>query len=172
MKRPDAPPPTPSAPPQLGFLRDQSAAARLERYLRDAIPLVNHMDVRVLSADIRGVVLEAPLAPNRNHVGTAFGASLHGVATLAGWGLVWLALEEHPEREVVVAESRMRYRLPANATFQARCALPPPESLVELGVNYAARGRARVVLDAHILCGGNRVAEFEGTFVAVRGKPR
>jgi thioesterase domain-containing protein len=163
MKGPEITPPVP-------FLRDPGAAARLERYVRDSIPLVVHMDVRVLSADIRGVVLEAPLAPNRNHVGTAFGASLHGLATLAGWGLVWLALEEHPEREVVVAESSMRYRLPANATFQARCLLPPAERLAELSADYASRGRARLVLDVHLLCGGNRVAEFEGTFVATRPK--
>ena len=154
----------------LPFLTDGAASQRLERYLRDSIPLVVHMDVCVLSADVRGVVLEAPLAPNRNHVGTAFGASLHGLATLACWGLVWLVLEDHPEREIVVGDSRMRYRRPATATFQARCPLPAPEMLAGLRRDYEARGRARLVLDAQVECGGNRVAEFKGTFVTLRGK--
>jgi len=154
------------------FFVDPGSPQRLERYLREAIPLVVHMDVRVLSADLKGVVLEAPLAPNRNHIGTAFGASLHGVATLAGWGLMWLALEQHAEREIVVVESQMRYRLPANGTFQARCALPTPDALLELNADYATRGRARLVLDAHVECAGNRVAEFEGTFIAMKGKAR
>lgn len=154
------------------FFVDPDARLRLERYLREAIPLVVHMDVRVLSADLKGVVLEAPLAPNRNHVGTVFGASLHGVATLACWGLMWLALEEHAEREVVVADSHMRYRLPATATFQARCPVPPPQQLLELSADYATRGRARLVLDAQVECAGSRVAEFEGTFIAIKGKGR
>src|SRR5688572_1616471 len=125
------------------FFVDPDAALRLENYLRASIPLVAHMDVRVLGADLKGIVLEAPLAPNRNHVGTAFGASLHGVATLACWGLMWLALEEHGEREIVVGESQMRYRLPAKGTFQARCPVPAPDSLLELSADYATRGRAR-----------------------------
>lgn len=158
--------------PRKPFFIDPTAALRLEQYLREAIPLVSAMDVRVLSADLKGIVLEAPLAPNRNHVGTAFGASLHGVATLACWGLMWLALEEHAEREIVVGESHMRYRLPATATFQARCPVPPPEALLELSADFATRGRARLVLDAHVECSGTRVAEFEGTFIALKGKAR
>ena len=130
------------------------------------------MDVRVLSADLKGIVLEAPLTPNRNHVGTVFGASLHGLATLSCWGLMWLALEEHGEREIVVVESHMRYRLPATATFQARCPVPAPAALLELSGEYATRGRARLVLDAHVECAGTRVAEFEGTFIATKGKAR
>jgi thioesterase domain-containing protein len=158
--------------PRKPFFVDPTAAQRLESYLRSAIPLVAAMDVRVLSADLKGIVLEAPLTPNRNHVGTAFGASLHGVATLACWGLMWLALEEHGEREIVVGESHMRYRLPANATFQARCPVPTPDALLELSADSAPRGRARLVLDAHVECAGNRVAEFEGTFIAMKGKAR
>ena len=158
--------------PRKPFFVDPTAPQRLEQYLREAIPLVVHMDVRVLSADLKGIVLEAPLAPNKNHVGTAFGASLHGVATLACWGLMWLALEEHATREIVVGESHMRYRLPANATFQARCPVPPPQALLELSADFATRGRARLVLDAQVECTGTRVAEFEGTFIAFKGKAR
>jgi len=154
----------------LPFLTDEAAPKRLETYLRAAIPVVNFMDVRVLSCDVRGIVLEAPLAPNRNHIGTAFGASLHGLATLAAWGLVWLVLEDKPEREIVVGESNMRYRLPAPSTFQARCALPDAGKLWGLRDDYSNRKRARIVLSANIECAGERVADFEGTFVALRGK--
>jgi thioesterase domain-containing protein len=156
----------------LPFLTDAQAPKRLETYLRAAIPVVNFMDVRVLSCDVRGVVLEAPLAPNRNHIGTAFGASLHGLATLAAWGLVWLTLEDKVEREIVVAASSMRYRAPAPSTFQARCALPDAQQLWALRDDYMNRKRARIVLTASIECAGERVADFEGTFVALKGKPK
>jgi thioesterase domain-containing protein len=153
------------------FLTDPEAPRRLERYLQESIPLVGHMDVRVLASDVHGVLLEAPLAPNRNHIGTAFGASLHGLAMLACWGLVWLALEDHADREIVVADSRMSYRAPAAGTFQARCPLPPPEAVAALRAGYAMRGRARIALDATINAGGAKpVATFSGTFVALRAK--
>lgn len=156
----------------LPFLTDGMAPKRLETYLRAAIPMVNFMDVRVLSCDVRGVVLEAPLAPNRNHIGTAFGASLHGLATLSAWGLVWLTLEDKVEREIVVGQSTMRYRAPAPSTFQARCALPEPTVLWGLRDDYTNRGRGRIVLTAAVECAGERVADFEGTFVAIKGKPK
>lgn len=156
----------------LPFLTDGMAPRRLETYLRAAIPMVSFMDVRVLSSDVRGVVLEAPLAPNRNHIGTVFGASLHGLATLAAWGLVWLTLEDKADREIVVAQSTMRYRAPAPSTFQARCALPDPEKLWGLRDDFTNKKRARIVLTASIECAGERVADFEGTFVALKGKPQ
>lgn len=155
---------------RLGFLTDAEAPKRLETYLRESIPLVVHMDVRVLSADVHGLLLEAPLAPNRNHIGTAFGASLHGLGTLACWGLVWLVLEDQPGREVIVADSHMEYRRPVTGTFQARCPLPTPEALESLREGFINRQRARIGLTATLNTGTRAVAEFRGTFVAMHAK--
>ena len=47
------------------------------------------MGVKVESLDEDYLTLFAALAPNINHIGTAFGGSLHGLATLACWGVVW-----------------------------------------------------------------------------------
>ena len=152
------------------FLTDADAPKRLERYLHEAIPLVTHMDVRVLSADLHGLLLEAPLAPNRNHIGTAFGASLHGLGMLACWGMVWLVLEDEPEREIVVADSRMTYRAPATGTFQARCPLPTPGAVTALREGYRSKGRARLALESSVGTGTKPVATFAGTFVALRHK--
>lgn len=59
----------------------------LEKYLHEHIPLSKAMQVSVIEAGQNKVILSAPLAPNINHVGTAFGGSESTVAILAAWSL-------------------------------------------------------------------------------------
>ncbi len=58
----------------------------LESYLRRKIVLARAMDLRVLreEGDL-GFVIEAPVAANLNHLGTAFGGSINAIATLAAY---------------------------------------------------------------------------------------
>src|SRR5690606_33240492 len=56
-----------------------------EAFLHAKIPLARAMGVRVERCDSEGLVLTAPLEPNHNHLGTAFGGSLAALATLAGY---------------------------------------------------------------------------------------
>ncbi len=55
----------------------------LEAFLHEKIPLTKAMGLHVAESNARRLVLEAPLAANRNHLGTAFGGSLHALPTLA-----------------------------------------------------------------------------------------
>ena len=57
----------------------------LQRRIVGEFAVAKHMGIVVESADDSAVVLRAPLAPNANHKGTAFGGSLYSVAVLAGW---------------------------------------------------------------------------------------
>ena len=65
----------------------------LERKLREEIPLARAMDLRVADYDGQALTLAAPLPPNINDKGCAFGGSLASLMTLAGWGLVRLQLQ-------------------------------------------------------------------------------
>ncbi|MDE2272743.1 MAG: YiiD C-terminal domain-containing protein, partial [Gammaproteobacteria bacterium] len=59
---------------------DPAAGQRLEAYLHAHIALVRHMQVRVGTCNAHGLTLNAPLAANLNHEGTAFGGSLDSLA--------------------------------------------------------------------------------------------
>jgi len=69
-----------------------SVLQETERFLHEQIPLTRAMGVRVRSWDGEKLWLSAPLEPNHNHLGTAFGGSLSALATLAGYSLLWLLL--------------------------------------------------------------------------------
>src|SRR5690606_6825838 len=68
----------------------ESLAAALERELLAEIPLARAMQLSVAAYDGATLALAAPLAPNGNDKGCAFGGSLASLMTLAGWGLAHL----------------------------------------------------------------------------------
>lgn len=138
----------------------------LQEYLDHAIPLVPQMQVHVDELSDAALVLSAPLDPNRNHIGTVFGGSLNGIATLACWGLVWLLLHGRGAH-IVIHEGRMKFSRPATARFSAVCTIPDSTALEDFLNQYAQRGRARIALTASVLCNDRKVAEFEGSFAAI-----
>lgn len=142
-------------------------ARELERYLHDKIPLTRAMGVRVEAAGAGGVVLAAPLEPNLNHLGTAFGGSLATLATLAGYCVLWLALEDR-EGHIVVKNSEIAYRRPVTGELRAACRAPSAEALAEFRERYAAAGRARLRLEVVVAERGEACVEFAGVFVALR----
>ncbi|HEV2109765.1 MAG TPA: YiiD C-terminal domain-containing protein [Gammaproteobacteria bacterium] len=145
-------------------------AARLERYMRRTIPLVEQMQVRVAALDGAGLSLTAPLAPNINHEQTAFGGSLASLATLACWGYLWLLLEDEPGMHMVVNEAHIRYLKPVTGALTARCEAPPEETLRKFLDTLKRRGKARIELKATSNQDDNLCAEYTGSFVAYRGE--
>ena len=146
----------------------QVRAARLEEYMRRAIPLVTPMQVRVTAYDAAGLILTAPLAPNINHEHTAFGGSLASLATLACWGWLWLLLEDEPGMHMVVNEAHMRYLRPVTGVLSARCAAPAAAEQDKFLEMLARRGKARLELKAGFAEDGVLCAEYTGSFVAYR----
>src|SRR5579863_8533752 len=79
----------------------------------DAIPLARAMQITLHRYDGDSLTLNAPLAPNVNDKGCAFGGSLAGLLTLAGWGLVLLRLKAlGHDCDVYVQDSTIRYLAP------------------------------------------------------------
>ena len=138
----------------------------LETLLLREIRLARAMGLTVKKASPLEVVLEAPLDPNINHEGTAFGGSLHSAALLACWCLAGEALRgAQLGHVVVVKEATTRYLRPVDGLFEARCAWTLEESKDFLrGAREEGRGRAR--LQSEVFCKGVLSASFSGTFIA------
>ena len=143
-------------------------ARELQAVLHHEIPISREMGLMVHEYDGETLSLGAPLAPNVNHKATAFAGSLNAVATLAGWGSVWLVLTEHGLRgTVVIQESTTRYLLPVAYDFTASCRVPPAEEVERFLAGLRRRGKARLSLTVNILNGDGRVAvSFTGMYVA------
>jgi thioesterase domain-containing protein len=138
-----------------------------EAFLHEQIPITLAMGVRVATYDGQQLVLTAPLTLNHNHLGTAFGGSLSAVATLAGYGLLWLELRDRT-CHVVIRESSISFRRPVRKEIRAICRRPDETTLAAFTARFAEKGKARIRLNVTIEEDDLVAVEFAGTFVALK----
>ena len=146
--------------------------AELERYLHEHIPLSRAMQVSVVSVQVDGVTLRAPLAPNINHQETIFGGSASALAILAGWSLLHtrLAAAEISSR-LVIQRNTMHYDLPIAGAFTARSFIRTPAAWDSFMRMLERKGRARLTVSCTLEYDGQAAGRLEGEFVAL-GKQR
>ncbi|HTX05261.1 MAG TPA: YiiD C-terminal domain-containing protein [Steroidobacteraceae bacterium] len=141
----------------------------LERYLHEQIPLSAAMGVRVGMASLEQVRLWAPLSPNVNHNETVFGGSAAALAILSAWALLHLRIERASLRaRLVIQRSSVEYERPIAGEFEALCGFSDPLAWERFRITLVRRGRARLRLTADVVYHGQRMASFEGEFVALR----
>ena len=145
-------------------------AQQLIEFIRAEIPLAHSMDLQLAGYNIDTLSLIAPLAPNVNDKGCAFGGSLVSVMTLSGWALVELALRRHGANcDVFVAESSVRYLAPLWEDFRSNAQLTEHADWAIFFSTLEARGRARISVDCMIPGpDGQAAATLSARFVAKR----
>ena len=119
------------------------------------------------SCSSESLILTAPLAPNHNHLGTAFGGSLVTIATLAGYCALWTALGDR-KIHIVVRRSSIEYLRPVTKEIRATCQIPAEEDLTRLRKTLVAHGKARLPLEVIISENSKECVQFTGEFVALQ----
>jgi len=142
----------------------------LELYLHRHIPLSKAMEASVVARDDGGIELSAPLPPNLNHRGTAFGGSVSSLAVLSAWTLlhVELGAAQLPSR-IVIQKSEFTYLKPIDGEFRAVCLRPAPAVWNRFLTTLRRRGKARIALTASVFYGEVEAGLFTGDYVALGG---
>jgi thioesterase domain-containing protein len=148
-------------------------SAEFERQLLADIPLTRTMQLRVASWDGATLRLGAPLAPNINDKGCAFGGSLASLMTLAGWGVIVLKLRALDRAcDIYVQDSKVRYLAPVWTDIVAEAQLADGEDWDGFLASLATRGRARLHVHCRVpLADGADATTLEARFVAIVKKP-
>jgi thioesterase domain-containing protein len=146
---------------------DDEQLREIEAFFYEKIPLTRAMGIRVAWYDGAQLKLTAPIELNHNHLGTAFGGSLSAIATLAGYGLLWLELHDHT-CHLVIRRSSLSFQRPVRREIVAICRLPGQEQLRAFKNKFAQEHKARISLDVTIEEEGLVAVEFNGLFVALR----
>lgn len=144
----------------------------LEETLHHQIPLAKAMGISVVAATQGRVELKAPLKDNINHKSTAFGGSLHSIATLACWSLLHINLKSlfGDKFQVVIAESNIRYLAPVTSDFSCECVLPSADVWNKFLLTVKRKGKGRITLDAIIMQNKIKCIQYTGVFAAITTK--
>ena len=133
---------TPTDARTLQTVRDKLRLAAQERLLED-IPLARFIQLRIAGWDGATLDMQAPLAPNINDKGCAFGGSLASVMTLACWSMIKLAADERSVQcDIYVQDSKLRYLAPIWQDFIAQARLSEDQDLAASScIGDARQGR-------------------------------
>ena len=127
------------------------AARSLDALIHDTIPLTRALGVAISAWDGQRLTMDAPLAPNVNDKGCAFGGSLASTMTLAGWSLVTLLLRRHGhDCDVFVAHSEVAYLAPVWKDFRASATLDADTDADTFLRTLATRGKARATVHCRV----------------------
>ncbi|MDP9083252.1 MAG: thioesterase domain-containing protein [Pseudomonadota bacterium] len=139
----------------------------LQNRIAGEFTLAKHIGVLVESAEDATVILRAPLTPNSNYKGTAFGGSLYSVAVLTGWAWVTRYLASRDlAADAVIQESNMRFLVPVRGELRARAAAPSDLQIDKFRKMLQRAGRGRIRLQVDIHCENALSAQFDGVFAA------
>lgn len=147
---------------------DDGLLRQLETTLHSHIPVTRAMGVRVQAWNEKGLQISAPLAPNVNHLATAFGGSLAAVTTIASWGMVWLILQQQQKpMHIVIQESNLTYIRPVTKDFVACCNWPDIATWDRLQNSINRTGKGRIELRSEIFENNLPCVGFNGRFVVL-----
>lgn len=141
--------------------------SELENFLHQHIPASAALGINVIRCNQETVELSAPLDINRNHKATAFGGSLSVIAIMSAWSLVHMHLHEI-DSDIVIQESSMNYLKPVTGDFSSISTIEDDTAWHKFMRIFEKRGKGRITVNSKLYCDEEKVAEFVGTYVAIK----
>lgn len=141
---------------------------RFEAECRQDIPLLNAMHLSFVSFENLTLTMEAPLAPNINNKGTAFGGSIASICLFGGWAVATLAFVDNDihNTEIVVYKNEMTFERPARGHLLVNAFIKPDDFAACLA-RLKAKDEGRIRLDIHVelFHDDERCATMSGLYV-------
>ncbi|WP_407331888.1 YiiD C-terminal domain-containing protein [Enterovibrio sp. 27052020O] len=154
--------------PMSDVVRRPDWCHELQQRWQQQIPISDKMGVRITQFTGYRFEVSALLNANLNPHDSMFAGSVFSMATLAGWGMVWLLMKErHLSAAIVLADSHIRYRKPITERPRAVVSLDNLSGDLD---RLANGRRARVKLDVTLYSGEEVAGHFTGTFVLMPEK--
>lgn len=136
--------------------------AELQNTWHETIPITEQMGIKLYQYTGKTLEARASLNKNINLHGTMFAGSIFSLATLTGWGLLFLQMKERGlTGDIVLGDGNVHYHKPVSRQPRAICnieSLSGKFSLLEKGK------KSRFDLQVQINDGNQAVAEFKGVY--------
>ncbi len=141
---------------------------QFEADCRRDIPLLTAMELSFVDYSEHTLTMEAPLAPNVNNKGTAFGGSIASICLFGGWAVATLGFIDAgiDNTEIVVYKNDMTFERPARGLLTVRARIQPGEFDTLLArLEDGDPGRIRFDIDVEMFHDDQRCATMQGVYV-------
>ncbi len=148
----------------------QDVASALQQVWHDTIPLSKAMNIQISHYDGKQLITHCDGDFNKNLHNTMFAGSIYTLATLSGWGWVYLQLQKLALKgDIVLAKANIEYHAPIKGIGYAKVEVDS----VEGDFTRLEQGRnARINLIAHLYSGDNIAATFTGSYAVLADKTK
>ena len=139
-----------------------------EAECRADIPLLDAMQLSFSDYGDLSLWMEAPLAPNINNKGTAFGGSIASICLFGGWAVATLGFIDAGIRntEIVVYTSEMTFERPARGLLRVRAFVRPEDFDACLAqLREGTTQRIRFDVNVELFHDEERCATMRGVYV-------
>lgn len=145
-------------------------AQSLQDIWHNTIPLSKAMDIQISYYDETKLITHCDADFNQNLHHTMFAGSIYTLATLTGWGWVYLALQakalEHKGLcgDIVLADANIKYHAPIKGLAYGQVVQEDVSGQFD---NLLTGKKTRIDLIAHVYCGVKVAATFKGSYVVL-----
>lgn len=139
----------------------------LQAIWHKTIPLSKAMNLQISYYDATKLVTRCDADFNQNLHHTMFAGSIYTLATLTGWGWVYLALKEQQQTQanidgdIVLADANIRYHSPIKGLTYGQVVQQEASGQFD---DLLQGKNAKINLTVHIICGENIAATFTGRY--------
>lgn len=128
----------------------------------EKIPISEHMGIKLHKYTERTFETRASLNKNINLHGSMFAGSIYSLATLTGWGMIYLQLKQKQlSGEIVLGDANIHYHKPITVKPRAVCNIESIEAKYE----FLVKGKkCPISLRVEVLDGDRSVADFQGKY--------
>ena len=148
-------------------LHKEGQAQALQDIWHKTIPLSKAMGLQISYYDSEKLITFCDANFNQNLHHTMFAGSIYTLATLTGWGWVYLALQKLQQEQasldgdIVLAEGKIRYHSPIKGLAFGQVVRHDVSGQFD---SLAKGKKARINVVVHVYCGENIAATFKGSY--------
>ncbi|WP_047515132.1 YiiD C-terminal domain-containing protein [Methylophilus sp. Q8] len=140
--------------------------ATFEQKLFELIPQTRNLGIHITHIGDSELQVSGSYALNKNHLDIVFGGSIAAISITTAWSLLQHKIQQAGlTGSLVIKQQEIKFLLPVHSDFECVATLQSVEDWPLFLESYRQRGRAKLIINAHIVCESRITSTFQGVFV-------